>query len=1256
MKGDISADFHAPDKRYSGVRAQSGRVLTEADFNAAFDVLDNTVETLVRTLLCAAGSPDSGLQVLSATPVTLAAPDGTAIDTYEFQVAPGTFVLGGRATLLNSATWSVDQSDWLSQILTPDVLPPAPAARTDLVWVEQIEGAVRAVEDRELQERALPSDTTTRLRPQIKLRVLEDVSPDCHVAALTLNQTLSAGGHALSDDRSEVLSAARLGLAFVDDGPAFDPCAPGGVRGYLGAENHTLKVMLTAPDRFVWAYDHGEPLYRVQVDAANGQIEFLTEPRDPMLYPLPGQVIEILPWDVLLPNSEKAAAPLGHLARLTGHYHPRLRTIDYDGSMPADWQVWLDALPAGWLGVDDDPPRYFYARIWQAPTAGAGPDEPVGAGLTLPETGVALHFSGTGIAGDYWTAALRPNAPEIVHPWHLMIDPDAGDVPVAPPIGPRRFHAPLALITWPANQGAPVIEDCRNRFRRLCRIKSCCTYQVGDGHSSFGDFNSIQEAVEALPLEGGEICLLPGTHTGAIDLRTLRDIKISGCGFRTRIEIEADPADPDRPGVWLDAARGIRFSDFAISAAGRAVFGGNRCSDTAFTRLRIMAEASAGIALSRGSYLTVDTCQIGTEALPSALEAADLAELRPLVYLDGDHLTVEHSTISATLKSFNRNRVAMGGIQIGGRSRHVRIEDNEIEGGNGHGITLGSLIGIETQGNGGRTLVFPPWHTIDEDGCLKLYPGGTIEVPGTPGSTRYRSAGPISDLRIRDNLISRHGGCGISVAHWFIARRRSAPGGVIGGPTAAPVAAAAPAPLNRDDAFMAELDRYSGLDDIELEDVMIDDNRILRCMQINLASNLPTEAAFNSGYGGITLASAVDTTIDNNEIRGCGGTGRSPICGIYIRYAERLQINGNRISENGRPASLTNPLLVGNIGGIVLSHVDGVEEGLGTQLREVCAAMISHNTVVCAEGRALELVGSGQMLVQGNTLTSHGNNIGGVLLMLFFSLLQNKGAVGETLTSDQLEGQFRAAVSQIGGSAVLIVNTGVNRNIALWGASASAFLGKGAVPKASAPTEAVAETEESLLRTGGTAAEMQPGSDMHMLKPHEASPLAEIGAVNRDRQRMLPRGPVSFSDNMVTFDALSEAITLSLSSVAILSFDDVGMHDNHCAMDLRADFVLIDALVFGLASCRVVGNRFREILLPPRNQLAFPIPTTLFSAMTVGILNATELNQGTYCFLDLGLKKPQVVMSGSVENPRARLDTNRHMIPDAFCARFRNDD
>lgn len=1224
MKGDISADFHAPEKRFSGVRAQAGRVLTDADFNAAVDVIDNRLEDLVRTLLCAAGSPDSGLKVQTAAAVNIVGPGGAAIQTWEFQVAPGTFVLGGRATLLNSAIDSRAQSDWVSQILTPGVLPPAPVAgRTDLVWLQQTEYPVRAVEDRELQERALGSaDTTTRLRPNLRLRVLDDVPPECHLAAATLTAELQSGGHGVSPDNTEILSAARLGLAFVDDGATLDPCAPGGLRGYLGDENHTLKIMLTAPGRFVWAWDHGEPLYRVLVDAASGEIEFLTEPKDPVLYPTPDQIIEILPWDVFLPNGEKAAAPLGHRARLTGHYDPATSRIDYDGSMPTDWQTWLDTLPAAMLGQADTPARYFYARIWRAPTVGNATDQASGANIVLPETGIALHFNGNGIAGDYWTAALRPNAPESIHPWKLLIDPAAGDVPIAAPTGPRRFHAGLALVTWPNPLGgAPVIEDCRNRFRSLCRIKSCCTYQVGDGHRTWGDFNMIQEAIDALPAEGGEICLLPGDHTGAIDLTKRHDIKIHGCGPRTRIDIAADPANPDLPGVTLEHASGIRFEDFRITGHGGPVFAATGFSgDITFLRLQIGTARSAAIALAQTHEVAVQHCEIVARALAQALTPADLPALMPLVYLAGQNLAIADTSLSAQ-GAQNRNRVALGGLQIGGGSSNVRIERNQIEGGNGHGITLGSIERQVIGGDGGKTFGIDPWLTVDDDGCIKVRPGGTFETPPKAGETRVQSGGPVDTLRIRDNMIAGHGLCGISVAHWFIPN--------------------------------AKLD-IAELDDIEIDEVEITGNRIHKCMHIDLVSSLPVDAAFNIGFGGVALASATDIRLADNEIRDCGSQGRTPMTGIYIRYSERLRITGNRISENGRPASLTDPLLVGNIGGIVIGHVDGVEEGLGVQLREVPAAVIMGNTVVTPEGRALELTGAGQMLVQGNALTSHGNNVGGVLLQILFALLKQPDSVGDPLVAEEIEGQYRAALALIGGSSVLILNTGVNRNLALVATAASAFLPKAAQESAAAeaPAEAApagAAAEEVIVTRSATddsegfsvlAPQTGFGFDNGLLRARR----------DPDGPAFPPRGPVSFSDNMVTFDAISPAITLSLCSVAIISFDDVGMHDNHCAMDLTTDFVLANALVLGLASVRVQGNRFREVLPFGLGQRKLPLPTTIFSAITLGILNATEMNQGTYCFLALGFKKPQVLLNTATDTPTARLDTNRHMLPDEFCS------
>ena len=1226
MKGDISADLHAPAKRYSGVRAQQGRVLTDADFNAAMDVVDDTLEALVRSLICAAGTPDGGFQITAPIAADAMLADGSSQATLDFTIAPGSFVLGGRALVTRQARDFLGQADWIAQVLDPGALPPAPVdGRTDLVYLESIVQPVRAVEDREIQERALGSaDTTTRLRPQLKVRVADGTVDECVVAMEGLRATLAGSGGTFSEDGTELLSNARLSVALQGPGEVADPCAPRSLSGYLGAENQTIRVMLTDTG-FVWAYDHGEPLYRVQID--EDEVVFLTQPRDPVLYPGTDMVIEILPWDALLPNGEKAAAALGHRARLTGEYNPATGRISYDGTMPGDWQTWLNGLDPALEGRDDTPPRYFYARIWQAP-AGGGTDQPTGAAVALAQTGIQLTFSGNGFAGDYWTVSVRPDAPELVVPWDLL-DP-AGSAPV----GPRRFYAPLALLGWRADAEGTLsaeVDDCRNRFRRLCQIKGCCTYQVGDGRTTFGEFNTIQAAVDALPDEGGEICLLPGLHEGRVDLRGRRGITIHGCGRRTVVV----PPDEGPTALFrIGGARDLILRDFSIrTPEALAVQATGPVSNVVLQALDILVTGAA-ISAVRADDLTIRASAIRSRLFPAALTPQDIAGLGPLVYLTGDDLTVADCTIQAErvqraaetgqgdetdgtgeevpvrvsggrqpLERTNRimrartrfteaevlvaetaaptNRVALGGLWIGGDSTRVRVHDNHITGGNGNGITLGSVQLTTEQGlQLSGPLVFGIL-VLDEGGCPQFNPPGSFRLPpggsDNPNPGRVESEGPLTDLRIERNRIEELGASGITVGYWFVATEDG-----------------------RDDAF----------DDIEIEDAVIQDNVIQRCMLLDLPSGLPVDFAFATGFGGIALASAQDLSVDNNDIRRCG-PGRTSICGIYVRYGERLFIERNRIYDNGRPATLTDPLLVGNIGGIVLSHVEGRQEDIGAALRETPALTARGNTVVSPEGRALEVIGSGQMLIEGNALTAHGNNSLGLLLIAFQALASGQLEQG-SYTTPGIQGQLRALLAQILGSCVAIMNTGVNPNMAI-------MLG------------GLTATSADPIGVTGQSARLAP---------------AQGGALTG-----LPaQGMVMFNDNQVTFDAFTEASTLSLCSIGILSLDDVAMQDNQCTVDAFNDVVLINAVVLGLVSTRVQGNRFREIINllfflneDPGDNPLLPI-STLLSAMTYGIMNATEMNQGTHCFLRLGPLKPRLVDNPNNPDGLPVMDTNRSLI------------
>ena len=128
--------------------------------------------------------------------------------------------------------------------------------------------------------------------------------------------------------------------------------------------------------------------------------------------------------------------------------------------------------------------------------------------------------------GDYWTFQVR--AGEISNP-PVLLDH-------APPAGIAYHRVPLAEINWTGRKNTTIdgsIEDCRKRFRPLTNQKVCCTFLIGDGASSFGDFNSLEEAAAHLPAAGGELCLLPGFHRANLTLSNRRNITIHGCDRRT---------------------------------------------------------------------------------------------------------------------------------------------------------------------------------------------------------------------------------------------------------------------------------------------------------------------------------------------------------------------------------------------------------------------------------------------------------------------------------------------------------------------------------------------------------------------------------------------------------------------------------------------------------------------------------------------------------------------------------------------------
>lgn len=746
MSTDLSRFLFQPTKRYSSVRMQQGRVILDSDWNESELIDDEDLRRTLRDVLCAKGTSNNGFAIGNIRTADIQLPDGTTVAGYDFDFGNGSFYLGGLR--FESETPSVPetfltQQDWLQVDASAATLPvrpdnlPAGGSRHDLVYLRGWEQCVTAIEDSELRERALGGpDTSVRVRRMRRVEVLTDVPETCGAAFGQLVQTL---GGAITRDY-ELRSAARLTVGLNPGDLTEDPCKPAVQGGYLGADNQTIRVQLTASDRLIWGYDNASPLYRVQVanipdpppgvDGTRRQIKFLTLPRDQAAQPLAGQAVEIIPWGALLPNQEKVAEFQGLLFTVATSFDPEDGTLTLTEAVPQELVQWLADHPQFESGRDEpDRRQYFYLRLW---TGGSGdaaaPDFAFTPGTALPlaGTGLSVTFNQPGRAGDFWIIAARPATPDLVVPWELLDS--------APPAGPRLFLAPLAIVHW--TRGSAGLEtsahDCRERFRPLCDTRGCCTVVVGDGVVSHGDVEAIEDAIAALPADGGEVCLLPGIHRTAAVIANRRNVTIKGCGAATRVI----PRPSNTAGIVfhvIDSQR-VTLSDMDIlTPAGTAIVAeGSKpeaLKDLEVAGNRIVA-APAGIQVRQGVDVRIHHNRIrmvdkeGSGFAIQVLVEDGLIERNDAGVVPADRTpppdggdgggnpTDPCADVEVILRAPGLSRFAdhifgvlidafpavpfkaLGGIQAAAGCERVKILENTVAGGAGNGILLGGIIPV----------------------------------------------------------------------------------------------------------------------------------------------------------------------------------------------------------------------------------------------------------------------------------------------------------------------------------------------------------------------------------------------------------------------------------------------------------------------------------------------------------------------------------------------------------------------------------
>jgi Family of unknown function (DUF6519) len=433
MHADVSKISFRPEKDFSGVVAQQGRVQLDAEFNEQVAIQSHLARTFATDLIGRHGGPRSG----TGFAIGYRTPDNEPAD---LTIGGGHYYVDG---ILADATKPpagvpvpdsgeappppADQWTYWTQphgFLDPDVSADQLPAPPFLAYLRVAERFVTAVEDPDLRESALGitlPDTAGRLRVVWQVRALP--AADLHLEGDPTPDNLRTAFDTWRDGQQATASRLAFGTQRppqADD----DPCVVHPDARFRG-ENSLYRVEIhTGGDAkaatFTWSRDNGSVVFPIA--SAHGEwVTLAAFGRDDKLDLHVGDVVEVVDDAVT--------------GRGTVHALPRVVELDLPGR-----RVRLSAEPAAVGG-------HPYLRRWDHGVASRTAKDGAisvteGRWLDL-EDGVQIWFAagGTYRSGEYWVAAARTLTGSVEWP----LD-EHGTPLLLGPAGPRYHVAPLAWI------------------------------------------------------------------------------------------------------------------------------------------------------------------------------------------------------------------------------------------------------------------------------------------------------------------------------------------------------------------------------------------------------------------------------------------------------------------------------------------------------------------------------------------------------------------------------------------------------------------------------------------------------------------------------------------------------------------------------------------------------------------------------------------------------------------------------------------
>ena len=1192
MKGDFSGwRFRALDN-FNAVLHQQGRVLNDVDFTAAERIDLHWQHTAGRDVIGArvaavpAGEPN-GFRIVSARV------DNTGgTQTVLLEVSPGRAWADGLLTYLAGATeGSTAAVTRAASYFSPPVQSPAATPASigddirDAVILELTQEEVNAFQwpERLLEPALGDLDTTERVQTSFAFRLYR----------LAANETCRSIIAGLQD------GPAGKGRLTVTLEPAADvvgecPVPAGG--GYTGFEHnlYRLEIAHTPPAvgrHFKWSQFNGGLVGRGRFHAATRRCEIRANRAAILTSNLTSFYLEAVRFDAAI---GRWTVDFGAIATLNAQNELALTDPPFFGTFPA---------------ADED----VFFRLWNG-------IEPIASFTNAANPplldGIELLFDAPTATnyrpGDYWTFPVRVGQATT----QPLVDNE-------PPHGVFHHRVALAEIHWTDRRNTAVsgtIADCRRRFRPLTNQNVCCTFLVGDGVNTFGDFNSLEEAAAHLPSAGGELCLLPGIHHSNLSLTGRQKITIHGCPKRSivlpRVATKSSPIlefidceEIQLRGLDLVSFDGLPI--YARSTAGEPP----RMRDLSIEDCRILGchentiridrardihiarnviwqldklEAGAAISFEADGVLIernrLGVVPAGTEpAPPGAPESpegenpSDPCAESDLFYAVPFYVVAYASGIWSLLYlqvAVNPYR-ALGGIHVRAGSEQVRIADNRIMGGASNGITLGGELiardrpreepGPPDRRRETLTLTTGRFLAVVRDASGNVVPNVELTLTNAAtGATRADLSDSVGQASIT-GLAPGQYQLTVQPGYRVLAVVQAAEGDTFAitvGNAAVPAAETTrlaqiyrveivenditlmglsgvgfgvhpPVSIPRPGLDLEDLEPANpgipvtidlnaailGLiapDDLlsvanGVNELQIRNNRIHRNLLSPFTAQMREQAA-RVGRGGISLAICSELVIAENHIVDNGPTAADPVCGIFIGYAEDVDIGDNVIANNGALPDGPVDLREGIRGGIAIRLA--AAGGLDTAEIRKPALRVHDNRIDQPAGRALAAIAFGPVMCADNFLNSE--------------------RVGRATFLDLL----------VGG--VMIINfAGLHhylRNV----------LGSGRF-----------ENVEVIL----------PGGETILANNH-----VRLGPQN-----------------------------VGLSSLGVLTIDDLGADGNQSTVFQRR-LLLANSLLWALTTVRVTNNRLSEMA---------PEPTwSLWSAGFAS--NVTAINQADHCIITQG--------------------------------------